>query len=209
MKCQEDLSAQQLRFHLVSCLRFCTVPVISKTFFKNSTQQPCWLAHVQRDMMMTWIISNSVEKILRCISTQPSHRSNKPFTTYSWTHCHKITQQTSISWKRVSKLLSSSPDKKSPFFSAIHELFALRAYRASPLLINQIHLTSFVGGLKRPSPCWELMKVKPRTVEKVITLVTELDWSIALERTNNTGSASQSNFTIKQINSKPPQFNTN
>ena len=82
------------------------------------------------------------------------------------------------------------------------------ARRASPHLIDQIVLTSFVEGLKSPTIRWELRKAKPRTVEEALTLAIELDSFIALERANYPGSASHSNFSVSQIGSAIPQPDT-
>ena len=85
---------------------------------------------------------------------------------------------------------------------------ARRPYRASPHLIDQIVLTSFVEGLKSPTLRLELRKTKPRTVEEALTLAIELDSFIALERTNCPGSASQSKFSVNQSGSAIPQPDT-
>ena len=85
---------------------------------------------------------------------------------------------------------------------------ARRAYRASPQLIDQIVLTSFVEGLNSPTLRWELRKAKPRTAEEALTLAIELDPFIALERTNYPGSASHGNFSANQIGNAIPQPDT-
>ena len=85
---------------------------------------------------------------------------------------------------------------------------ARRADRASPHLIDQIVLTSFVELLKSPTLRWEMRKAKARTVEEALTLAIELDSFIAMERTNYPGSGNQINFSVNQIGSAIPQPDT-
>ena len=106
------------------------------------------------------------------------------------------------------KAAKQQPEQEIANFLCDLRTLARRAYRASPHLIDQIVLTSFVEGLKSPTLRWELRKAKPRTVEEALTLAIELDSFIALERTNYPGSARQSNFSVSQIGSAIPQPDT-
>ena len=108
------------------------------------------------------------------------------------------------------RLKTAKQQPKQGIANFLHDLrtLAYRAYRASPYLIDQIVLTSFVEALKSPTLRWELRKAKHRTVEEALTLAIELDSFIALERTNYLGSASQSNFSVNQIGSATPQRDT-
>ena len=106
------------------------------------------------------------------------------------------------------KAAKHQPEQEIANFLCDLRTLARRAYRASPHLIDQIVLTSFVEGLKSPTLRWELRKAKPRTVEEALTLAIELDSFIALERTNYPGSASQGNFSVNQIGSAIPQPDT-
>ena len=82
------------------------------------------------------------------------------------------------------------------------------ARRASPHMIDQIVLMSFVEGTNSPTLRREMKKALPRTGEETITLAIEFDSLIALERTNYPGSARQSSFSINQIDSATPQSDT-
>ena len=88
------------------------------------------------------------------------------------------------------KAAEQQPEQEIANFFCDLRTLARRAYRASPHLIDQIVLTSFVERLKSPTLRWELRKAKPRTVKEALTLALELDSFIALERTNYPGSAS-------------------
>ena len=103
------------------------------------------------------------------------------------------------------KAAKQQPEQEIANFLCDLRTLARRANRASPHLIDQIVLKSFVEGLKSPTFRWELRKAKPRTVEEALTLAIELDSFIALERTNYPGSASQGNFSVNQIGSAIPQ----
>ena len=73
------------------------------------------------------------------------------------------------------KAAKQQPEQEIANFLCDLRTLARRAYRASPHLIDQIVLTSFVEGLKSPTLRWELRKAKPRTVEEALTLAIELD----------------------------------
>ena len=106
------------------------------------------------------------------------------------------------------KAAKEQPKQEIANFLCDLRTLARRAYRASPHLIDQIVLTSFVEGLKSPALRWELRKAKPRTAEEALKLTIELDSFIALERTNYPGSASQGNFSVNQIGNAIPQPET-
>ena len=106
------------------------------------------------------------------------------------------------------KAAKQQPEQEIANFLCDLRTLARRAYRASPHLIDQIVMTSFVEGLKSPTLRRELRKAKPRTVEEALTLEIELDSFIALGRTNYPGSASQGNFSVNQIGSATPQPDT-
>ena len=71
------------------------------------------------------------------------------------------------------KAAKQQPEQEIANFLCDLRTLARRAYRASPHLIDQIVLTSFVEGLKSPTLRWELRTAKPRTVEEALTLAIE------------------------------------
>ena len=107
--------------------------------------------------------------------------------------------------KACLKAAKKQPEQEIAIFLSDLRTLARRPYRASPHLIDQIVITSFVEGLKSPTLRWEVRIAKPRTLEEALTPATELNSFIALERTNYSGLASQSNFTVNQIGSVIPQ----
>ena len=78
------------------------------------------------------------------------------------------------------KTAKQQPEQEIANFLCKLRTLARRADRASPYLIDQIVLTSFVEGLKSPTLHWELRNAKPITVEEALTLAIELDSFIAL-----------------------------
>ena len=67
---------------------------------------------------------------------------------------------------------------------------ARRAYRDHPHLLEQIVVTSFIGGLNNPTLRWELTKLKPENADHALTKALELQAYLELEGRNPIGTPS-------------------
>ena len=171
--------------------QFDTAAILAGWLSQRHDHRPQYFALRLRDNALHFYITLSSEQQADCDLLVDAFRQN-------------YTTNVDILKARL-KAAKQQPEQEIANFLRDLRTLARRAHRASPHLIDQIVLTSFVEGLKSPTLRWELGKAKPRTVEEALTLAIELDSFIALERTNYPGSASQSNFSVNQIGSAIPQ----
>ena len=168
-ECLEDLPVQHLPYRHVSCPNRSTVPATSKITPNNSTQQPCWLAGFHRDTISGHITSHfDWDNALHFYTTlSPEQQADYDLLVDAFQQ--NYTTNVHLLKARLNAAKQQPKQEIANFICTLRTL-ARRAYRASPYMIDQIVLTSFVEGLKSPTLRWELRKAKTQHCGRSINL---------------------------------------
>ena len=78
-------------------------------------------------------------------------------------------------------------------------MFARRAYRDRPHLLEQIVVTSFIEGLNNSTLRWELRNLKPENADHALTKALELQAYLELEGRNPIGTASSGSAGVNHM----------